>query len=306
MLISYFSPNKFHRLFVPHVKNHEFMHNRCTKDVDLIYCGSASQLDKAMATKQEYGKPLICWVWDLPYCWPEWVRNNEEIRAHAWRDAYIKKTVSNLRKCDKVISASKHTQRVLKEKFAIESEQIYFYIDTVGIEAIPADGTNGYIIQISRFALNKRFDISIKAISNLGRKLVCAGTGSYGRLKDLAEKLHADVDFYCNKDNKKVIGLLKNAEVLVSPSLYEGWGITPIEAIYCGIPVLLSDLDVFREVYGDNISYHRKDDVKDMREKLGYLLADKQLQRKIVNDCQPLISDFTIPKFVDRWEKIIG
>ena len=289
-----------------YVKHHDFLHNRCTKDVDLIYCGSASQLNKAMVAKQEYGKPLICWVWDLPYCWAKWARNNDEIRAHVWRDAHIKNMVSNLRKCDRVISASKYTQWVLKEKYAIESEQLYFYIDTEGIDAVPPNERNRHIIQISRFALNKRFDVSIKAVSTLGRKLVCAGRGIYAGLKRLAQQLHADVDFYCNEDNKKVMGLLKSAEVLVSPSLFEGWGMTPIEALYCGIPVLLSDLEVFREIYGDSVPYHKKDDVDDMREKLRYLLADKQLQRKIVDDCQPLISDFTIPKFVDRWEKIIG
>lgn len=305
MLISYFSPNEFHRLFVPHVKSHEFLHNRCTKDVDLIYCGSASQLDKAMTAKQEYGKPLICWVWDVPYCWQEWTRNDAEIRGHAWRDAAIKNTVLNLRKCDRIISGSKYTQRVLKEKYAIESEQIYFYIDTEGLDAISPNGRNGHIIQISRFALNKRFDVSIKVAKNLGRKLICAGTGSYGELKSLADELHADIDFYCNKDTETIIGLLKSAEILVSPSLHEGWGITPIEALYCGIPVLLSDLEVFREVYGDSVPYHKKDDIDDMSEKLRYLLADKQIQRKIVEDCCPLISDFTIPEFIKRWENII-
>lgn len=305
MLISYFSPNEFHRLFVPHVKNHEFLHNRCTKDVDLIYCGSASQLDKAMIAKQEYGKPLICWVWDLPYCWGEWCRTNDEVRAQAWRDAYIKNTVSALRKCDKVISGSRFTQQVLKDKYAIESDQIYFYIDTEGIDAIPQNGRGGHIIQISRFALNKRFDISIKATRSIGRKLVCMGSGRYDGLKSLADKLHANVDFYCNKDTKTVIGLLKSATVLVSPSLHEGWGMTPIEALYCGVPVLLSDLEIFREIYGDSVPYHRKDDVDDMSEKLRYLLADKRLQNKIVEDCRPLISDFTIPEFIDRWERVI-
>ena len=306
MLISYFSPNEFHRLFVPYVKNHEFMHNRCTKNVDLIYCGSASQLDKAMAAKRKYGKPLICWVWDLPYCWVKWCRTNNEIRGQIWRDAYIKKTVSNLRKCDKVISGSKYTQSVLKERYAIESEQIYFYIDTEGIDAVPVKEKNSYIIQISRFALHKRFDMSIRVANNLNRKLVCVGTWKYGKLKNLAKKLHANVDFYHNENNKKVTELLKSAEVLVSPSLHEGWGMTPIEAIYCGIPILLSDLEVFREVYGENVIYHKKDDFEDMRTKLLQILSDKQLQTKMITACRPLIAEFTIPKFVKRWEEAIA
>lgn len=291
--------------FERYVEEHRFLHNQCTKDVDLIYCGSVSQLSKAMAAKIVYEKPLVCWVWDLPYCWQEWVRNDKEMREHAYRTADVDRKVALLRKCDKVISASKYTQRVLKERFGIDSEQVYFYIDTEGLDAVPADGSKGYVIQISRFAINKRFDDSIRAISAIERKLVCVGPSGAEELERLAVRLQADVDFYCGVERSVTVRLLKEAEILVSPSLFEGWGITPIEAIHCGVPVLLSDLEVFREIYGDNVPYHRRDDPDDMREKLNYLLADKSLQRKIVDNCRPLISDFTIPKFVKRWEKAI-
>lgn len=306
MLIAHFYPNPFVARFENHVTKHRFLHNHCTKDVDLIYCGSVSQLVKAMVAKETYKKPIVCWVWDLPYCWREWTRNDAEVREHAWRGKFVNSMANLLRKCDNVISASKYTQRVLKEKFSIGSEQIYFYINTEEIGAIPVGKFRGHVIQISRFVLPKRFDISIRAIKGLNRKLMCVGGAKVDRYKRLAKELDANVDFYCNVRREVTIGLLKGAEVLVSPSIFEGWGITPIEALYCRIPVLLSDLEVFREVYGDCVPYHKLDDPDDMREKLRYLLADKQLQRKIVDDCRPLISDFTIPKFVNRWEKIIG
>lgn len=305
MLIAHFYPNPFMAQFESSVDNHRFVHNRCTKDVDLIYCGSASQLSKAMAAKITYKKPLVCWAWDLPYCWREWVRNDKEMREHEYRTADVNHKVAQLKQCDKVISASKYTQRILKERFDIDSEQIYFYIDTEGLDAIPADGNKGYVIQISRFAINKRFDDSIRAISTLKQKLVCVGPSGAEKLKKLALELRADVDFYCGVARALTVRLLKEAEILVSPSLFEGWGITPIEALYCGIPVLLSDLEVFKEVYGENVLYHNRDDPDDMREKLHYLLADKSLQRKIVKDCLPLVSDFTIPKFIERWERLI-
>jgi len=304
MLISHFYPNPFMARFEDSVKNHEFFHNQCTGDADLIYCGSVSQLNKALVAKETYKKPIICWVWDLPHCWREWTRNDNEVREHAHRTADVNRKVAQLKKCDKVISASKYTQRTLRE-FGIESEQIYFYIDTEEIDSIPALPQNGHIIQISRFALNKRFDISIRAIKGLDRKLVCVGHKGSGKYEALATSLGADVEFYCNVRRDVTIGLLKGAEVLVSPSVFEGWGITPIEALYCGVPVLLNDLEVFREVYGDAVPYHKPDDVDDMREKLRYLLTDKELQGKIVESCQPLISEFTIAKFAHRWEEAV-
>lgn len=305
MLISYFYPNKHHRLFVPYATNHKFLDNICTKEVDLIYCGSASRLDKAMVAKQEYGKPLICWVWDLPCFWREWARNSAEFNEHAWRDKYIENTVSNLRKCDRVISASKYTQKILNGKYNLESEQAYFYVDLEGINGTPSPIKKGYVIQISRLALNKRFDHSVRAASAVDRKFVCIGTGATEGLKQLAQSILADVEFHASVPRVKLVELLKQAEVLLSPSLHEGWGMTPIEAIYCGTPILLSDLEVFKEVYGDSAIYHRKDDVEDMKDKLGRLMGDKALQRKIVKDCLPLLSDFTIPKFIERWERLI-
>lgn len=303
--IAHFSPEAFSSLFEKYINDYTFLHNRCDKDVDIIYCGSMSQLSKAMIAKEIFNKPLICWVWDIPYNWREWCRSDNEIQNNQRREAYVKKSILNLRKCDKVISASKYTQRILKKKFNIDSDQIYFYIDTEELDSIHIDSKKGHIIQIGRFAPNKRFDISIRAMKGIDRKFICIGIGRYKKLEELSHKLNVDVDFYCNRENKVKIKLLKESEILVSPSIFEGWGMTPIEALYCKVPVLLNDLEVFKEIYGDNVLYHKKDNVEDMREKLRYLLSDKQLQRKIVERCRPLISEFTVSKFAKRWEKVI-
>lgn len=306
MIISHFFPDRFMARFERYADGHVFLSNYCTKDADLIYCGSISRIPLALAAKAEFGKPLVCFVWDIPYCWREWTRNEQEIKEHKWRDNRAKRNTQMLRQCDKVLSASKYTQRVLKERYGLSSEQIYFYIDTEEIDAVRIAGDEGYVVQISRYALNKRFDTSIRAVSGTGTKLIFVGTGRHNHLKSLADKLRADVTFHCNIERSKTIEILKRSTMLVSPSIFEGWGITPIEALYCGKPVLLSDLEVFREVYGDNVIYHKRDDIGDMRDKLLQILNDEQLQRKMVDACRPLMADFTIPKFVERWERAIA
>ena len=50
--------------------------------------------------------------------------------------------------------------------------------------------------------------------------------------------------------NQQVYDILAHAACLVSPSLYEGFGIPPLEAMSLGTPVILSDIPVYQEIYG--------------------------------------------------------
>lgn len=304
MLISHYSPNEFMRKFEKYLPEHTFLSNHCTEKVDLIYCGSVSQLSKALIAKQAYKKPLICWVWDIPYNWRSWCRTDEEIATHKRRDTYVARCLADLRNCEKVISASKWTQSVLKQ-FNIDSEQMYFYIDTEKLDSVPEQENKGYVIQISRFAINKRFDLTIRAMEGIDRKLILIGTGDGAPLVKLASELGVDASVYVDLPDFERIRFLKQSELLVSPSVFEGWGMTPIEALYCIKAVLLSDLEVFREVYGTNTIYHKMDDVKDMNKKIRNFMRWPLDRMKVVLACKPLIADFTIPKFADRWRRMI-
>lgn len=56
---------------------------------------------------------------------------------------------------------------------------------------------------------------------------------------------------------EELIRLYQGADLLVVPSLDEGFGFPPLEALRCGTPVLAFDRPVFREVLGDEASYFR-------------------------------------------------
>lgn len=52
-------------------------------------------------------------------------------------------------------------------------------------------------------------------------------------------------------EDKEIPILINNSIGLVAPSLYEGFGIAPLQALSCGKNVVVSDLGVFREVVGN-------------------------------------------------------
>lgn len=63
-------------------------------------------------------------------------------------------------------------------------------------------------------------------------------------------------------------GIYKLAKVFIFPSLYEGFGIPPLEALACGTPVISSDAASMPEVLGDNAMYFISNDIKDLKKKV--------------------------------------
>jgi glycosyltransferase involved in cell wall biosynthesis len=59
------------------------------------------------------------------------------------------------------------------------------------------------------------------------------------------------VTFLSDLSDAELVDLYQQAKALVYPSLMEGFGIPPLEAMACGIPVIVSNIDVFREIYED-------------------------------------------------------
>jgi len=55
--------------------------------------------------------------------------------------------------------------------------------------------------------------------------------------------------------DEELVRLYNQAVCFIFPSLYEGFGLPPIEAMSCGCPVLVSDIPVLHEVCGDAATY---------------------------------------------------
>ncbi|MBP9820345.1 glycosyltransferase family 4 protein, partial [Candidatus Woesebacteria bacterium] len=98
---------------------------------------------------------------------------------------------------------------------------------------------------------------ALKELPELKIKLVSSRSIFLKRTLDLAQSLGVT-------DQVKILSNLTDAELareyteslaLVQPSHSEGFGLTGIEAMACGTPVLCSNIPVFREVYKDHAFY---------------------------------------------------
>jgi glycosyltransferase involved in cell wall biosynthesis len=64
------------------------------------------------------------------------------------------------------------------------------------------------------------------------------------------------------------------------PSFAEGFGLPPLEAMQCGIPVVVSNTTSLPEVCGEAALYINPDDPNDIAEKLDMLLNDNKLYKE--------------------------
>jgi glycosyltransferase involved in cell wall biosynthesis len=72
----------------------------------------------------------------------------------------------------------------------------------------------------------------------------------------------------------EIVALYRHALALVFPSLYEGFGIPPLEAMVHGCPVLAADIPAVHEVCGDAALYFNAHDVADCTHCLQEFLDD--------------------------------
>jgi len=72
------------------------------------------------------------------------------------------------------------------------------------------------------------------------------------------------------------------AEALIVPSLYEGFGLPPLEAMACGTPVVVSKTSSLPEVVGDAGIFFDPYDVEDMSSGLRRFLTDSVLRKKSI------------------------
>lgn len=86
-------------------------------------------------------------------------------------------------------------------------------------------------------------------------KLVLAGEKGwmYESVYELVKTLRLQdrVIFLGRVSSDELLWLYNTAELLVAPSIYEGFGLTPLEAMACGTPVVASNVSSLPEVVGD-------------------------------------------------------
>lgn len=186
-----------------------------------------------------------------------------------------------------------------KEKIFVTylaSENIYKPIDKTIASSILKKQyslSNNYILYVGGFSPRKNILGLIKAYSKLPKdireshNLVIAGNKgkSYELYKKCAEEYNVDnhVIFPGFISMEYMPYLYNAASLFVYPSFYEGFGLPPIEAMACGVPVIASNATSIPEIVEDAAVLFNPNDIDELSNKLYEVLMDENIKQELIH-----------------------
>jgi glycosyltransferase involved in cell wall biosynthesis len=135
------------------------------------------------------------------------------------------------------VANSKNVQGRIKKFYCRESFVIY---PPVEIPKIPRVQKGDYYLVLSRIVGGKGLDLAVKAAVKLGLKLKVVGrSGGYStEYKNLQKLANSDVEFVGYVDDNEMARLYAGAIAFLALSTDEDFGITPVESMLAGTPVI--------------------------------------------------------------------
>jgi glycosyltransferase involved in cell wall biosynthesis len=115
-----------------------------------------------------------------------------------------------------------------------------------------------YFCTASPFNRNKNFKWVLEtAKKNPNAIFIIAGrnTPKIGESNQIPKKIPENVTLVGYVNDSEMASLIKGCKAFLFPSIVEGFGMPPLEALALGVPVIISDIAVHREVYGNSAHY---------------------------------------------------
>ena len=229
-----------------------------------------------------------------------------------------------IKQCKGIIIISEVTKKdLIKFDKTVESKikVIYEFIDHKFIKSVMIDSFKSkplipcnYILFIGNRKKHKNLERLIYAFNKIKNqlkyKLVIAGSKDKNNgLKDgidlLIQKLglRNEIIELISPDDETIINLYKNAQLFVFPSLYEGFGLPPLEAMACGCPVVVSDLPVSKEVCGDAAIYFNPESEEDIAAKIINICEDNELRQSLISKGKERLKFFDKNNIIEEYLK---
>lgn len=245
----------------------------------------------------------------------------EHSTSNRRRDSYFFQPIERLiyNRYSKIVSISEQTQKNLinwlcpKEptKFQVIPNGVnlrkYQEAETKSVESL--FGRSGiHILMVSRFVPAKDQTTLIKATKFIDNPNVFIAFAGDGELINDAKRIsdNLGVDNRCvflgNRDD--IPDLIKVSAVGVQSSHWEGFGLTAVEFMAAGKPIIASSVDGLKQVVEGAGEIFQAGDEKGLAEKINILLADHSYYDSMAEKCRIRATKYDISVMTQQYQKI--
>jgi len=239
------------------------------------------------------------------------------------RDKTRKHKAHAVHQADHIICVSENTRRDLIEISNVPKEKtsvVYhgYTLSCSKTHITPANHEKPFILYVGSRYGYKNFNLLLHAFasSKLLRNdflIVCLGGGKASREEtDLMNTLYLPSDCvkYVDGDDSVLAGLYASAKAFIYPSLYEGFGIPPLEAMAFGCPVVCANASSIPEVVGDAAHLFDPTDASDLQDAVEKVVFSSEYSSRLRAKGYERIKLFSWDKCADDtllvYKKILG
>ena len=215
----------------------------------------------------------------------------------------------SVERADRIITISEFSKQEIIELLGVPSENISVLPCAPSLTGHAADFeqckekfgiTKPYLLYVGTIEPRKNLSRLIQAFAQLKREcgiqhqLVLAGGKGWANeeIYKAAESVE-DVVFTGYISENEKYALYKNAAAFLFPSLYEGFGIPPLEAMFFGCPVVCAKAASLPEVVGDAAELVEPDDVLSIAEGIWRILSNEDHAKELVERGYDRIKKYT-------------
>jgi glycosyltransferase involved in cell wall biosynthesis len=277
--IRWFAPNRYCGLVVPALREAGWsIATEGDDSADLVVAMDGQSAVLGFEFARRHRCRLLLYLWDLPpwrlgggrpdvvfECRGRIRRVPRILGGFRERAGYYSRISFAARRADWVWAPSTATVTDLASRFGVEARSVPFCYDSarfrpVGWEPV----TPQRLLSISRLVPHKNHDAVIRAASRMEPRPVLhlIGQGPEApALVRLAAELGVRLELAAEwQTDEAVADAYRRATVVVAPSRFEGFGLTPIEGVATGVPTVASDIPPHREHLGNAVHYFNLED----------------------------------------------
>ncbi len=237
----------------------------------------------------------------------------------------IWKSINELKKLDQIIADSQNTKNDYVNSAGGDIRKVvvmYPAIPTCMANEIVSNVDNQwsgrrhsasvYILHVGNNSFYKNrigvLRVFARIQNKLGVELKMAGPPPGPELTELVGELGltSHVHFVVNPEDDQLVNLYRKAALLLFPSLYEGFGWPPLEAMACGCPVVCSTAGSLSEVVGKAALKSSIENYDQMAENCIEVFEDGELAKKLIQKGYEQAKKYSLERMGNELMSIYG